>query len=96
MKALKLLLLAALLAASSGCTTKPKVVDGVNLALGAYIPYDGGIYGLSLVEYTSGCVVKSLPTNCAWSISREYAATNSWFFGFAKTVEHTKLDVKVE
>lgn len=80
-----------------GCgTARPKVVDGTNLAIGAYIPYDGGLYGLNVVEYTSGCVIKGLPTNGEWQVSREYTATNTWIFGLATTIEHTKLDVKAE
>ena len=88
------LLLGLTLLIALGCSSMPKVIDGTNLSLGAYLPYDGGIYGLNVVEYTSGCVIKSLPTNGQWEVKRTYSATNTWLYGLGKTVESTSLEAK--
>lgn len=80
----------------SGCSTSPRIVEGTHFCLGCYLPYEGGLVGLDLLEYTSGCVVKSLPTNAPFEVSRVYSSTNTWFFGLARTVERTELKVKAE
>ena len=52
------------------------------------------VNGLNVVEYTSGCVIKSLPTNGQWEVKRTYSATNTWLYGLGKTVESTCLEAK--
>lgn len=81
---------------SAGCAAAPKVIDGTHFCLGAYVPYDGGFYGLDVVEYTSGCVVKALPTNAPWKVEREYCSTNRWLFGMVETNERTKMTVEAK
>ena len=75
-----------------GCGTSPRYVEGTSLSLGAYIPWDGGLYGIELMQYVNGAVVK-VPTNICYQIQREHSSTNSWLWGALNTIEHSKTTV---
>lgn len=78
-----------------GCGTSPKYVEGTSLSLGAYIPWDGSLYGVELMQYVNGSVVKG-PTNTTYQIQREHSSTNSWLWGMLKSVEHSKTTVELK
>lgn len=63
------------------------------MQLGAYIPVDGSLFGVEVVNYLSGCAVRT-STNQSFSVEREYASTNS-YFGIVNTSEKTKTKVEV-
>lgn len=88
-------LIITVLALLCGCGTSPKYVEGTSLSLGAYIPWDGGLYGLELMQYVNGSVV-TVPTNTACQISREHSATNSWLWGMMESREQTKTTVEIK
>lgn len=79
--------------ALAGCSSAPKMVEGTSLTLGAYVPWESNLYGVELVSYVNGCVVKA-PTNQAYSVERTYAATNSWGWGLVESVESSNTKVK--
>jgi len=83
------------LAALCGCAQSPKYVEGTSLTLGAYIPWGGNLYGIELLSYVNGAVVK-VPSNTCFQIRREHSATNSWMWGMLDTIDHTdtKIDLK--
>lgn len=76
MKRLRMVVLSVLLLA--GCTTRTMYTEGTSLAVGAYIPMEGSIYGCEIASYLSGCRV-SAPTNRTVTISRASVSCNSWF-----------------
>lgn len=77
----------------AGCSSAPKYVEGTTLSLGAYIPWDGNLYGVELMSYVSGVVIKA-PTNTLYEVSRTYSATNEWGWGLLKSVESSNTKVK--
>lgn len=83
-----------LLLCSIGCSTSTRYVEGTSTSLGTYIPYDGSVYGLEIVQYLSGCKVVC-PTNQNMSVEREFCSSNT-YFGIVHTSERskTKVDVK--
>lgn len=91
---MKKLFLAALVCLS-GCASKQRYVEGVHLSLGAYVPWEDGLYGVELVQYVSGAYF-SAATNTPCQFTRDYAVTNSWLWGAVETVEssRTRLEVK--
>lgn len=76
MKRLRMVVLSVLLLA--GCTTRTTYTEGTSLAVGAYIPMEGSIYGCEIASYLSGCRV-SAPTDRTVTISRASVSCNSWF-----------------
>ena len=78
----------------AGCCSAPRYVEGTTIQLGAYVPLDGNLYGVELASYVSGCVV-TLYTNAQAEITREYCATNSWFWGALHSVESSETRVTV-
>lgn len=86
--ALTLLLLAC------GCVSKSSYVEGTMLQLGCYVPIDGTLAGIEVLNYLSGCAVRT-STNQAFSVEREYASTNN-YFGIVNTSERTKTKVEVK
>ena len=78
-----------------GCGTSPKYVEGSSLSLGAYIPWDGSLYGLEIMQYVNGSVVK-VPTNTTYQIQREHSSTNSWLWGMLETRESSKTTVDLK
>ena len=96
MKKLRLALLglSALLFAA-GCTTGSKYIEGTHLAIGAYIPYESNLYGLEICQYLAGCYVKS-GSNTAFTVTRDFCATNSYFWGMIETRESTHTTVETK
>ena len=85
--ALSLILLA-------GCASRTTYTEGTSLAVGAYIPLDGNLYGCEIASYLSGCRV-SAPTNMSVTITRASVSSNSWF-GVIKSVSATDTTVWVQ
>ena len=77
-----------------GCTSSPKYVEGTMTQIGAYIPYNGNLFGMEVLNYMNGCKV-SCVSNQAFKVDRTYASTNEYFWGMVKTQEHTKTKVEV-
>lgn len=88
---LVMLLSSALLA---GCATRTTYTEGTSLAVGAYIPFEGNLYGCEIASYLSGCRV-SAPTNMSVTITRASVSSNSWF-GVIKSVSTTDTTVWVK
>lgn len=77
-----------------GCSTSPRYVEGTNLSLGAYLPVDGQLMGVELVNYLNGCSVRT-SSNQAFNVSRTYCSTNSWGWGLLTTVEGSDTMIQV-
>ena len=77
----------------AGCSSSPKIVEGTSVTLGAYLPWDGNLYGVELMSYVSGTVVK-VPTNVCYEIQRRHSVTNDWGWGLLKSVEATETNVR--
>lgn len=73
--------------ACSGCRSGSTYVEGTRFCMGVYVPWDGQLYGLQLMEYLNGAALIA-PTNKAIEVSRNYAATNS-YLGIVHTIEQT-------
>lgn len=76
-----------------GCITRTTYVEGTSLAVGAYIPLEGSLYGCEIASYLSGCRV-TVPTNRAVTISRAATSSNSWF-GVVHSVSGSDTSVTV-
>ena len=48
------------------------------LQLGAYMPYDGQLVGIEVVNYMNGCKITTA-TNMPFQVERTYTATNTFF-----------------
>lgn len=77
-----------------GCTSNPRYVEGTMTQIGAYVPYNGNLFGMEVLNYMNGCKV-SCVSNQAFKVDRTYASTNEYFWGMVKTQEHTKTKVEV-
>ena len=78
-----------------GCASQPSFKDGTITNLGAMLPYDGQLYGVQLISYVNGCVVR-VPTNMCYEIQRNHCATNSWMWGMLDSVEHSDTRVRLK
>lgn len=78
-----------------GCSSNPKAVEGTSIQLGAYIPFDGNLYGIELMSYVNGLKIQA-SSNQSFQVERTYTATNEWAWGLLKSVEgsDTKVEVK--
>lgn len=92
MKTLRVLVLTLLLL--TGCTTRTTYTEGTSLAVGAYIPVEGSMYGCEIASYLSGCRV-SAPTNRTVFITRTSTSSNSWF-GVIHSSTATDTTVEVQ
>ena len=88
------LLAVALSVLLAGCATRTTYTEGTSLAVGAYLPIEGSLYGCEIASYLSGCRV-SVPSNRTVTISRESVSSNSWF-GVIKSVSTTDTTVEVQ
>lgn len=89
----RLLILSALLFA--GCFSGQRYTEGSYLALGAYIPGEGGnLYGVEIVQYLNGARL-STQTNTPCVFSRQFCATNFYLWGMVETHESTKSELKI-
>lgn len=77
-----------------GCVSHPKFVDGTSISLGAYVPWQSNLYGVELLSYVNGVVVKT-PTNMSYEVTRTHSASNDWCWGMMKSVEASKTEVKI-
>lgn len=77
-----------------GCTSSPSYIEGTSASIGAYVPYNGNLWGIELCQFMTGCKV-SCVSNQAFKVDRTYASTNEYFWGMVKTQEHTKTKVEV-
>ena len=86
--------LAAILIATLGCTTAPKYVEGTLTQVGAYLPFEGNIYGMEVINYLNGCKVTSI-SNLPFKVDRVYSSMNSYLWGMVTTTEstHTKVEM---
>ena len=73
-------LVAAWLALCIGCASQPKFCEGTSVQLGAYVPWQSNLYGVEIMSYVNGCVVRT-PTNMCYEVQRNHCATNSWLWG---------------
>lgn len=78
----------------SGCSSNPRYVEGTNLSLGAYLPINGQLMGIEVVNYLNGCSVRT-SSNQSFNVSRTYASTNEWAWGLLKSVEGSETKVQV-
>jgi hypothetical protein len=72
-----------------GCVHKQVYVEGTHIVLGAYFPTEDSLYGVELMQYTSGAYLAT-STNVSVKFKRDYAATNSFFWGMVETTERSK------
>ena len=79
----------------AGCAGQKRYIEGTHFALGAYVPFEDGLYGVELVQLTSGAYFSS-STNQPCVFQRTYAATNEYFWGMARTVESSRTSLEVE
>ena len=89
-------LLAAAGALTDGCVSKgPVFLNGTQVSLGAYIPWDGQMYGVELINFTTGTYIR-FPTNTAFKVDHQVGITNNWAFGMLESVNSskTKADAK--
>ena len=77
-----------------GCSSSQKIVEGTSIQLGAYLPFEGNMYGVELVSYVNGLKLQT-STNQSFQVSRTYNATNDWLWGMMKTVESSDTTVQV-
>lgn len=92
MRRLRMVVLSLLLVA--GCASRSTFTEGTSLAVGAYIPMEGNLYGCEIASYLSGCRV-SAPTNRTVFISRTSVSSNSWF-GAIHSVSTSDTTVEVQ
>lgn len=95
---LKLLFLPEAIAALfllAGCGTSPKFVEGTSIQLGAYVPWQSNLYGIEIVSYVNGCVVKT-PSNLCYQVERSHSVTNDWAWGLLRSVESSETKVQVK
>ena len=90
----RLLTVALSLLILAGCASRTTYTEGTSLAVGAYIPLEGNLYGCEIASYLSGCRV-SVPTNMSVTISRASVSSNSWF-GVIRSVSTTDTTVEVK
>ena len=91
----KLIVIAAL--ALLGCTSSSKYVEGTSVQLGAYIPWSGNLYGVEIISYVNGCVVRT-PSNTCYEVQRSHTVTNNWMWGMLDSIEtsDTKVTIKAQ
>ena len=78
----------------AGCASRTTYTEGTSLAVGAYIPFEGNLYGCEIASYLSVCRV-SVPTNMPVTITRASVSSNSWF-GVIRSVSTTDTTVWVK
>ena len=101
MKTLKTLLAASLaclvpfMLLCCGCTSSQKYIEGSTLQFGAYIPWESNLYGVEILNWLNGCKVSS-STNQPFNLTREYCASNTYFWGAVQLNEKTTTTVDVK
>ncbi len=87
--------LTALFALLLGCSGTPKFVEGTSVQLGAYVPWSGNLYGVELVSYVNGCVIRT-PSNMCYEVERSHSVTNDWLWGMLQSVESSETKVRLK
>lgn len=87
-------LIAVAVLALIGCVSSPKFIDGTAITLGAYVPYQGNLYGIELISFVSGTLVYA-PTNTDYEVTRTHTSTNDWMWGMMKSVETSDTKAKL-
>ena len=77
-----------------GCSSSQKMVEGTSIQLGAYLPFEGNLYGVELCSYVNGLKIQA-SSNQSFQVSRTYVATNDWLWGMMKTVEGSDTKIQV-
>ena len=77
-----------------GCSTNPKAVEGTSIQLGAYLPFDGNLYGVELMSYVNGLKIQA-SSNQSFQVDRTYTSTNEWAWGLLKSVEGSDTKIQV-
>ena len=77
-----------------GCSTQQKVVEGTSIQLGAYLPFEGNLYGIELMSYVNGLKIQA-SSNQSFQVARTYTATNEWAWGLLKSVEGSDTKIQV-
>lgn len=89
------LLLSAAIAILCGCAHDSTMfVEGTRFRMGVYVPWDGQLYGLQVVEYLNGSCVRA-PSNRVVSVSRTFCSSND-YVGVTHTRDASKTDVSVK
>lgn len=73
-------MVAFLLICQIGCIANPKYTEGSSLQVGAYLPGESQLYGVEILNWLNGCKVSS-STNQPFNLTREYCASNTYFWG---------------
>lgn len=89
----RLLFMLALVLGLWGCTSSSKFVDGTAVSVGAYVPWEQNLYGMELIQYVNGTMLKT-SSNIVFSIERDFCATNTYLWGMLETRESTKTKVR--
>ena len=58
------------------------------------MPWQSNLYGVELLSYVNGAVVK-VPTNTLYQIERTHNATNSWMWGMLETIESSETKIQI-
>lgn len=77
-----------------GCSSNPRYTEGTNLSLGAYLPVDGQLMGIEIINYLNGCSIRT-STNQSFQVSRTHCSTNSWGWGLLTTSESSDTSIEV-
>lgn len=75
-----------------GCIAANKYTEGTMTQIGAYMPYDGQLVGVEVINYMNGCKVTAVSNN-TFNINRTFCATNDYLWGMVKTIETTNTKV---
>lgn len=62
--------------------------------MGAYLPFDGNLYGVELMSYVNGLKIQA-SSNQSFQVERTYTSTNDWLWGMMKTVESSDTRIGV-
>lgn len=93
MKRLLIIGLPLALVLAMGCAMRTRYVEGTSIALGAYIPWDGNLYGTELISYLNGISV-STTTNKLLSAYHYSSSTNKWLWGMMESTTTTRTKVE--
>lgn len=77
----------------AGCKAAPSYKEGTMVGLGAYIPWEGQVYGLEIAQYVNGTIIRT-PTNMLYEVTRKHSVTNDWMWGMLKCSESSETSVK--
>lgn len=82
------------LAVLCGCAHDSTMfVEGTRFRMGVYVPWDGQLYGLQIMEYLNGSCVRA-PSNRVMSVTRSFCSSND-YFGVTHTRDASNTDVDV-